>query len=88
MSNARKLVRKTDGKMIAGVAAGMSEYFGMDVTLIRVLLVVTALFGGFGFVLYIVMWILVPVEGAERVLLSEDFEPVHETTPGEDHEEE
>lgn len=69
MSNGKKLVRKTDDKMIAGVASGIADYFGVDVTLIRVLFVVTAIFGGFGLVVYIVMWILVPEEGSGRAMI-------------------
>ena len=62
MSNEKKLVRKTEGKMIAGVATGLASYFNLDLNLVRVILVITAIFGGFGLVLYIVMWILVPEE--------------------------
>lgn len=71
MSNGKKLVRKTDDKMIAGVALGIADYFGLDVTLVRVLLVVTAIVGGFGLVLYIVMWILVPEEGSPRAMVDD-----------------
>ena len=67
MSNGKRLVRKTDGKMIAGVAAGIADYFNVDVTLIRVILVITAIMGGFGLILYIVMWILVSVEGDQAI---------------------
>jgi phage shock protein C len=88
MSNAKRLVRKTDGRMIAGVASGMSDYFGIDVTLIRVLLVVTAIFGGFGLVVYIVMWILVPEEGSGKALFSESPAPDEATTPSDTDEEE
>lgn len=75
MSNGKKLVRKTDDKMIAGVASGIADYFGVDVTLIRVLLVVTAVFGGFGLVVYIVMWILVPEEGSGRAMIDNMVDP-------------
>ena len=63
MSNDKKLVRKADGSMVAGIAAGLGEYFGLDVTLLRVLFVVFTIFGGAGLIIYIVMWILVPKEG-------------------------
>jgi phage shock protein C len=71
MSDTKKLVRKTEGQMIAGVAAGIADYFGLDVTLVRVILVVTAIMGGFGLVLYIVMWILVPEEGSPRAVVDD-----------------
>lgn len=63
------MVRKTEGKMIAGVAAGIADYFAVDVTLIRVIIVVTAIMGGFGLILYIVMWILVPEDGSDRAIV-------------------
>lgn len=76
MSNDKRLVRKTDGKMIAGVAAGIADYFDVDVTLIRVIIVVTAIMGGFGLILYIVMWILVPEEGSDRSIADDVVDSV------------
>lgn len=70
MSNGKKLVRNPDSRMIAGVASGIADYFDVDVTLVRVILVVTAILGGMGFVVYIVMWILVP-EGQSSQELGE-----------------
>lgn len=75
MSNGKKLVRKPEGKMIAGVSTGIADYFNIDVTLVRVLIVITAIFGGLGLVLYIVMWILVPEEGAPGAILDEIVQP-------------
>lgn len=83
MSNGKRLVRKTDGKMIAGVAAGIADYFNVDVTLIRVIIVVTAIMGGFGLVLYIVMWILVPEEASDRAILDDVVDSVS-NEPSED----
>jgi phage shock protein C len=56
----RRLERDPDNKMIAGVAAGVANYFDMDPTLVRVLWALTLLLGGFGAVVYIIMWIVVP----------------------------
>jgi phage shock protein C len=80
MSNGKKLVRKTDGRMVAGVAAGIADYFAIDVALVRVLLVITAIFGGFGLVLYIVMWILVPEEGSTRAVIDDVVDSASEAT--------
>ncbi len=41
----KKLTRNTDDKMIGGVCSGVADYFGIDVTLVRVLTVVAAVFG-------------------------------------------
>ena len=76
MSNDKKLVRKKEGRMLAGVAAGLAEYTGLDVTLLRVLFVVFAIFGGAGLVIYIVMWILVPEEGSDRAVANDIIDSV------------
>ena len=60
MSNGRKLRRSTDDRMIAGVAAGVADFYDIDTTLVRVVWAISAVFGGFGIVLYLVMWIIVP----------------------------
>ncbi|HXV69953.1 MAG TPA: PspC domain-containing protein [Acidimicrobiia bacterium] len=78
MSNAKRLVRKRDGKMIAGVAAGIADYFEVDVNLIRVILAVTAVMGGFGLVVYLVMWVLVPEEGSDRSMVDDVVDSVTE----------
>jgi phage shock protein PspC (stress-responsive transcriptional regulator) len=47
--------------MIAGVASGLAQYFGIDVVIIRILFVVATLITfGWGIPLYIVFWLLVP----------------------------
>ena len=48
--------------MIGGVASGIAEYFGIDPVLTRVAFVVLALSVGFGFLAYIVLWIIVPYD--------------------------
>ena len=42
----RLLRRASDGRMVAGVAAGLAEYFDVDVTLVRIAFVALALLGG------------------------------------------
>ena len=58
--NDKRLFRDTDNGMLAGVAAGISNYLNIDVVIIRAIFVVVFLFGGFGIPLYIIMWIIVP----------------------------
>lgn len=55
-----RLTRSTDDKMIAGVAGGVAAYFGIDPTIVRVIWVCLALFGGTGFLVYLIMAIVVP----------------------------
>ena len=56
----RRLFRDTDNATIAGVAAGIANFFNIDVVIVRAIFVVMFLFGGFGFPLYIILWIIVP----------------------------
>ncbi|HEU4909524.1 MAG TPA: PspC domain-containing protein [Propionibacteriaceae bacterium] len=60
MEEPRKLYRSRSQRMLAGVCGGLAEYFNVDATLIRVLFLVLAVFGGSGLVIYIVMWLIVP----------------------------
>jgi phage shock protein C len=60
MDEPRKLYRSQSQRMIAGVCGGLADYFSIDATLIRVLFLLLAVFGGSGLVIYVVMWIIVP----------------------------
>src|SRR5580658_7976635 len=58
----RHLFRIREGGMISGVCNGLAAYFGVDVTLVRVVFVVFGVFtGGVGVAVYLVMLIVVPV---------------------------
>jgi phage shock protein C len=56
----RQLTRSETNKRIAGVCGGIAEYFDIDPTLVRVAFVVGALVGGPGFLLYLILWIVLP----------------------------
>jgi phage shock protein C len=62
----RRPLRRSRDRMIAGVCAGLAQYFGLDVTLMRVLYVlVSILSAGFpGTLVYIILWIVIPEEPA------------------------
>jgi phage shock protein C len=60
------LRRPTHDRMIAGVAAGIADYFDVDVTVVRIAIAVLSVFGGAGIALYIAGWLLMPEEGSER----------------------
>ena len=55
----KRLYRQPNNKIFGGVCMGLSEYFEIDPVILRVLFVV-ALFFGMGFLLYIILWIIVP----------------------------
>jgi phage shock protein C len=63
-NGSKVLVRPRDGRMLAGVCGGVAEYFGLDVTLVRVIwAVVSVITGGAGVLAYLVAWIIIPDEG-------------------------
>lgn len=67
MSKVKKLTRSTNDKIIAGVAGGVGEYFEVDSTIVRIIFLALIPFGGFGFFLYVAMWLLVPAAGNEKM---------------------
>lgn len=69
MSDKRKLYRDTDNKQIFGVCSGLGDYFSLDVTLIRVLWVISVLFAGTGLLLYIILAIVIE---PKNVVLKKD----------------
>jgi phage shock protein PspC (stress-responsive transcriptional regulator) len=63
---AGQLRRSGDDRMLAGVAGGIARYLGADVTLVRVIIAVLALFTGAGAALYLAAWLLIPADGDEE----------------------
>jgi len=59
---ARRLYRIRSRKKIAGVCAGFAEYFGLDVTLVRLIWIALLFMPPIGLIGYIVSWIVLPVE--------------------------
>ena len=61
-----ELRRPTNGKVIAGVCAGIADRFGIGRNTVRVIAVVSCLLPGPQFLLYIALWILFPSEDKVR----------------------
>ena len=59
-STVKKMYRNPEGKVLGGVAGGIASFFGIDRVLVRVLFVALAFAGGFGIILYIILWISIP----------------------------
>jgi phage shock protein PspC (stress-responsive transcriptional regulator) len=51
-----KVLRRSNNKMLAGVAAGLAEYANLDPALVRLVIVLLTLAGGPGLIIYIVLW--------------------------------
>jgi phage shock protein PspC (stress-responsive transcriptional regulator) len=66
MNTTKKLYRDIDDKKIAGVCSGLAAYFGIDVTLIRIIFLVALIGYGSTLVIYIILWIVMP-EALTRV---------------------
>ena len=61
-NNNKRLERSRTNRVIAGVCAGLADYFKIDIALMRVLFVVATICGSFGFWMYVILWIVVPEE--------------------------
>ena len=70
-TNYKQLTRNISNRMIAGVCAGLGEYFGIDPTIIR-LITLLAFFTGFGSIalVYLIMAIVVPEQPSAQSTLS------------------
>ena len=58
-----RLVRPKEGRIIAGVAAGLADRFGMERGVMRLLFVLSLILPGPQILIYIVLWVIVPEEG-------------------------
>ena len=67
----RRLSRNSMNRVIGGVCSGLAEYFGLDIALVRIAFVIAFLFASFGFWLYIILWIVLPVEGQQSTVNSQ-----------------
>jgi len=58
----KRLYRSRRERMIAGVCGGLADYFGIDPTWMRLIFIIFLLLGGSAFLVYIIMWLVVPLE--------------------------
>jgi phage shock protein PspC (stress-responsive transcriptional regulator) len=67
------LARSRKGRMVAGICAGIADYSGLDVTLVRVIVaVVSVITGGTGVLAYLAAWMIIPGEG-EKASIAQDI---------------
>jgi len=59
-----RLMRSRTDVMIAGVCGGLAEYFGLDPVIVRLIFVLVTLTTGIGFIVYPVLWLVMPKAGA------------------------
>jgi phage shock protein PspC (stress-responsive transcriptional regulator) len=71
MNTSAPLHRAANGRMIAGVAAGLADYLGVDVTFVRIAFVLAAILGGgIGVPAYLACLLLIPEEGTAQSIAS------------------
>jgi phage shock protein PspC (stress-responsive transcriptional regulator) len=82
-NHSHPLRRPIKGRMVAGVAAGISQHFNVDVTIVRIAFAVLTIVGFTGIAylggmplylggipLYLACWLLIPEEGSEHSIAS------------------
>ena len=57
---AEKKLTRSNNKMIGGVCAGIADYLGLDPTIVRIAWILMVFFAGFGILLYLILWIVMP----------------------------
>lgn len=78
----RRLYRSRHDRILGGVAAGVAEYFNIDPTIVRLAWLLTVLWGGAGVVLYIIAWIVVPLDPGGNAYSAAAAETVDGETDG------
>ena len=59
-NNIRKLRRSTTDRRIAGVCGGLANYLTVDPVVLRIIFLISLVFGGLGFWAYLVIWLVAP----------------------------
>ncbi len=58
----REWTRAREGRLIAGVARGLANRFGIPIAALRLVFLLSILFGGWGILVYLALWIAMPEE--------------------------
>lgn len=58
----KNLRRDKENGVIAGVCAGLANYFGLEAWRVRIVFVILSLIGTFGIILYLLLWLLLPAK--------------------------
>jgi phage shock protein PspC (stress-responsive transcriptional regulator) len=64
----KRLMRSSRDKKLGGVCAGVADYFDLDPTLVRIIWLLAVLCAGTGGLLYIILWIALPLAPATPAL--------------------
>lgn len=72
----KKMFRDPDNQVLGGVSSGIAAYFAADVTLIRLIFVLSIFLGGTGLIIYIILWMITPVAKSLTDKMQMQGEPV------------
>lgn len=67
MSTQKRLYRSQTDRQVAGVCGGLADYFNVDATLVRIIFLLLFFGMGNGFIIYAVLWMIMPEETDVRV---------------------
>jgi phage shock protein C len=70
----KKLYRVPSKGMIGGICVGLGEYLDLDPTIVRLIFVLLTFAGLSGVLIYIIMWLIIPVKPVETSSMSESEE--------------
>src|SRR5690242_7332612 len=66
----KQLIRPREGRMIAGVCAGIGNYFGIDANVVRIIFAALTIFtAGAGALVYLIAWAVLPEEGEKSSIV-------------------
>ena len=65
MDSYKRLMRSTSDRRIAGVCGGIAKYLNVDPTVVRILFLISILFGFLGIWAYLIVWLIAPEEGGK-----------------------
>lgn len=65
MDSTKRITRSQNDRMLGGVAGGLANYFGIDPIIVRIVFVVLSALNGFGVILYLALWVIVPNEDSQ-----------------------
>ena len=78
MSEAKRLYRSREGRILGGVCGGLAEYLNVDSTVIRILWILFTLAYGIGILAYFICWLIIP----EKPVLKPEREIIYCTKCG------
>ncbi len=73
----KRLFRNLDDAILGGVCSGLAVYLGTDTAWVRLIFALTIFFGGFGIVLYLILWIIVPAAETDTEKLQMRGSPIN-----------